>query len=112
MSPISFHAKYIGTQIKCIFSFQSVDLKLTFAKVTSSLDVKTRVTHVTPPPPPKKKLTAIKGTLGLHKTLTKIVSPLNPLKFSGSATAVIFEGSCSSFDELKKDGVVIQHIEF
>ena len=92
MSPISFHAKYIGTQIKCIFSFQSVDLKLTFAKVTSSLDVKTRVTHVTPPPPPKKKLTAIKGTLGLHKTLTKIVSPLNPLKFSGSATAVIFEG--------------------
>ena len=65
-----------------------------------------------PPPPPKKKLTAIKGTLGLHKTLTKIVSPLNPLKLSGSATAVIFEGSCSSFDELKKDGVVIQHIEF
>ena len=112
MSPISFHAKYIGTQIKCIVSFQSVDLKLTFAKVTSSLDVKTRVTHVTPPPPPQKKLTAIKGTLGLHKTLTKIVSPLNPLKFSGSATAVIFEGSCSSFDELKKDGVVIQHIEF
>ena len=111
MSPISFHAKYIGTQIKCIFSFQSVDLKLTFAKVTSSL-VKTRVTHVTPPPPPQKKLTAIKGTLGLHKTLTKIVSPLNPLKLSGSATAVIFEGSCSSFDELKKDGVVIQHIEF
>ena len=65
-----------------------------------------------PSPPPQKKRTAIKGTLGLYKTLAKIVSPLNPLKFSGSATAVIFEGSCSSFDELKKDGVVIQHIEF
>lgn len=57
-----------------ISCFQLVDLKLTQAKVTPSHDVKAGVTHLPPPPatPAKnKQRTAIKVTLGLHKTFTK-----------------------------------------